>query len=139
MLETLTSLRLRIGEARIVLGLTAAILAAVAFSVQTPSIGVASPTPLAFADELRPASWAMNIPLSWLAAPPPRSRPGDAFDVLAVRIGDRTATVPVAYGVVVLAVDDRGLVLQVDEDDALAITNARGSGMQFIALLRSTR
>lgn len=93
----------------------------------------------ALADQLRPASWAMTIPAAWLAAPVPRGRPGDAFDVLALRSGERAASVPVAYDVVMLGVDDRGLTIEVDQDDAVAIANARGAGMTFVVLLRSTR
>src|SRR5205085_661389 len=61
------------------------------------SLGGATPSapPTAFADQLRPSSWAMTIPSAWLAAPPPRVRVGDTLDVLAVHPGDRAVTVPV--------------------------------------------
>lgn len=91
------------------------------------------------ADVLAPSSWAMTIPTTWLAAPLPRARPGDTFDVLAVKSGDRAYAAPVAYALLVLEIDDRRLVVEVDEDDALALANARGAGLQLIALLRSTR
>ena len=81
----------------------------------------------------------MTIPAAWLAAPVPRGRAGDAFDVLALRSGERAASVPVAYDVVMLGMDDRGLTIEVDQDDAVAIANARGAGMTFVVLLRSTR
>ena len=91
------------------------------------------------ADALAPSSWAMTIPVAWLAAPLPRARAGDAFDIVAIRSGDRGYAAPVAYALVVLEVDERRLVVQVDEDDALALANARSAGLQLIALLRSTR
>ena len=91
------------------------------------------------ADALAPSSWAMTIPTAWLAAPLPRARPGDSFDIVAMRSGDRAFAAPVAYALVVLEVDDRRLVVQVDEDDALAVANARSAGLQLVALLRSTR
>ena len=81
----------------------------------------------------------MTIPSAWLVAPPPRLRAGDALDILAVHPGDRAFTVPVAYAVSVVSADDRGLVLQVNEDDAIALANARGGGMLLVPLLRSTR
>jgi hypothetical protein len=56
-----------------------------------------------------------------------------------MRSGDRAFAAPVAYALVVLEVDDRRLVVQVDEDDALAVANARSAGLQLVALLRSTR
>ena len=91
------------------------------------------------ADTLAPSSWAMTIPAAWLAAPLPRARPGDAFDIVAIRSGDRGYAAPVAYALVVLEVDERRLVVQVDEDDALALANARSAGLQLVGLLRSTR
>ncbi|HYK99233.1 MAG TPA: hypothetical protein VEU77_12655 [Candidatus Acidoferrales bacterium] len=91
------------------------------------------------ADALAPSSWAMTIPTTWLAAPLPRARPGDSFDIVAIRSGDRAFAAPVAYALVVLEIDDRRLVVQVDEDDALAVANARSAGLQLVALLRSTR
>jgi hypothetical protein len=91
------------------------------------------------AAELRPSTWAMFIPTSWLAAPLPRLQRGDALDILAMRSGDRPGVLPVAYAVGVMSVDERGLVLEVDESDASAIAAARGGGMVLVALLRSTR
>ncbi len=98
-----------------------------------------APPAVSLADELRPATWAMHVPAAWLAAPVPRVRRGDQLDILAVHQGDRAYTVPVAYAVAVLSSDDRGLVLEVDENDASAIATARGGGMLLLPLLRSTR
>jgi hypothetical protein len=91
------------------------------------------------ADELHPATWAMQIPTAWLAAPVPRARRGDLIDLLAVRPGDRAFAVPIAYAAMLVASDERGLVLEVDESDASAIATARGSGLLLVPLLRSTR
>jgi len=91
------------------------------------------------ADELHPATWAMTVPSAWLAAPVPPVRRGDAIDILAIRAGDKAYSVPVAYGVRVLSVTDKGLVLEVDETDATAIATARGGGLLLLPLLRSTR
>ena len=102
--------------------------------------GATSSSPAAsLADQLRPATWAMNLPATWLSAPAPPIRVGDAIDLLAVRTGDKAYVVPVAYGVIVLGVSDRGLVLEVDETDASAIATARGGGLLLVPLLRSTR
>lgn len=91
------------------------------------------------ADTLRPSSWAMTLPISWLAAPVPPLRVGDQLDILLVRHGERAYAAPVAYGVSVISSDERGLVLEVDEADAIAIGSARGSGFLLLPLLRSTR
>ena len=91
------------------------------------------------ADELGPATWAMTVPLTWLAAPVPPAHRGDAIDILAVRPGDKAYSVPIAYGVRVLSISDRGLMLEVDETDATAIATARGGGLLLLPLLRSTR
>lgn len=117
--------------------LCAVVLAAAAIAVQafaTPS----SPAP-ALSDALAPATWAMHLPVSWLAAPAPPLHRGDAIDVLALRLGDKPYAVPVAYGLTVLEASDRGLLLQVDDVDASALASARSGGLQLLALLRSTR
>jgi Flp pilus assembly protein CpaB len=102
--------------------------------------GAAAPaTPPSLAESLAPSTWAMSIPTAWLAAPAPRVRTGDAIDVLAVRQGDRAYAVPVAYAARVMAVDERGIVLELDEEGASAIAIARGNGLLLVPLLRSTR
>jgi hypothetical protein len=81
----------------------------------------------------------MSLPSAWLAAPAPRVRTGDLIDVLAVRQGDRAYAVPVAYAARVMAVDEHGLVLELDEEGASAIAIARGGGLLLVPLLRSAR
>ncbi len=98
-----------------------------------------APVPQSIAAQLRPTSWAMSVPLAWLAAPVPRLRPGDLLDIFAVKQGDRAYSVPIAYGVSVVSSDERGLILDLDEDDASAIAIARGGGLLLVPLLRSTR
>ena len=121
---------------RLTLGVAAVILAFAAIA----SFAAPAPAPeRTIADALAPSSWAMTIPSAWLAAPLPRARPGDSFDIVAIRSGDRAFAAPVAYALVVLEVDEHRIVVQVDEDDALALANARGAGLQLVALLRSTR
>ena len=90
-------------------------------------------------EELAPATWAMTVPLPWLAAPVPPVRRGDAIDILAMRSGDKAYALPVAYGVRVLSTGERGLLLEVDKTDATAIATAHGGGLLLVPLLRSTR
>lgn len=102
--------------------------------------GAAAPAPpVSLADSLAPSTWAMTIPTAWLAAPVPRVSTGDTIDVLAVRQGDRAYAVPVAYAARVMSTDERGIVLELDEEGASAIAIARGGGLMLVPLLRSTR
>jgi hypothetical protein len=137
MLPALISRPARIPLRRAVPLAAAAVFFAAALLTQTAV--PQAPPPASLADELRPTTWAMHVPTAWLAAPVPRVRRGDQLDILAVRAGDRAYTVPVAYAVAVLSSDERGLVLEVDENDATAIATARGGGMLLVPLLRSSR
>ncbi len=83
--------------------------------------------------------WAMSLPTAWLAAPVPRVRAGDLIDVLAVRQGERAYAIPVAYAARVMASDERGVVLELDEEGASAVAIARGGGLLLVPLLRSSR
>jgi hypothetical protein len=96
-------------------------------------------TPPSLAQSLAPSTWAMSLPAAWLAAPAPRVRIGDVIDVIAVRQGDRAYAVPVAYSARVMAVDEHGIVLELDEEGASAIAIARGGGLLLVPLLRSAR
>jgi hypothetical protein len=128
----------RIALSRRALAFTGSALLAAA-AVVAQAMATPSAPSLGLADELGPTTWAMNVPVAWLAAPAPPLRAGDAIDVLAMRPGDRPYAVPIAYGLTVLAASDRGLLLQVDEVDASALASARSGGLQLVALLRSTR
>ncbi|HZP97847.1 MAG TPA: hypothetical protein VFC31_16135 [Candidatus Limnocylindria bacterium] len=138
MLPALTPSRRRLPVRRALLGSASAALALAAVSSQVAATP-APERPVALADTLRSSSWGMDVPVAWLAAPVPSVRHGDVIDILAVRAGDRPYTVPVAYAVHVMSLDDRVLVLEVDQDDAVAIATARGAGMLLVPLLRSTR
>ena len=121
------------------------LLGAGSFVLTLGSIASASALPegakdtASLADSLASSSWAMTLPHARLAAPVPAVRTGDQLDILAVRQGDRSYAAPVAYGVTVVSVDENGLVLQLDEADAIAIGSARGAGLLLVPLLRSTR
>jgi hypothetical protein len=99
----------------------------------------APPAPTSLAARLHPSSWAMNVPSAWLAAPAPRLRDGDVLDILGVKQGDHAYSVPIAYAVTVVSSDERGIVLDLDDDDASAIAIARGAGLLLVPLLRSVR
>ena len=137
-LPALTSRPSWVPGRRVLLATLSALLSVAAVATQ---LATTAPTPTvrSLADELRPATWAMHVPMAWLAAPVPSVRRGDQLDILAVRQGDRAYTVPVGYAVAVLSSDERGLVLEVDENDANAIATARGGGLLLVPLLRSSR
>lgn len=136
MLPALTASRRRLPRRRIALGAASALLTLGALGAELG--GSAAPAvPISLADSLAPSTWAMNLPAAWLAAPVPHVRTGDLIDVLAVRQGDRAYAVPVAYAARVMAADERGVVLELDEEGASAIAIARGGGLLLVPLLRS--
>jgi len=137
-LPALTASRRRLPTRRVALGAASALLTVGALGIEMG--GAAAPAPPAsLADSLAPSTWAMSLPAAWLAAPVPRVRTGDVIDVLAVRQGDRAYAVPVAYAARVMATDERGIVLELDEEGASAIAIARGGGLLLVPLLRSAR
>ena len=138
MLPALTASRRRLPRRRIALGAASALLTVGALGAEM-SGAVAPPPVPTLAESLTPSTWAMTMPAAWLAAPVPRVAIGDLIDVLAVRQGERAYAVPVAYAARVVAADERGLVLELDEDGASAIAIARGGGLLLVPLLRSTR
>ena len=138
MLPALTASRRRLPVRRIALGAVSALLTLGAIGAELG--GAAAPAaPLSLADTLSPSTWAMSLPAAWLAAPVPRVRTGDLIDVLAVRQGERAYAVPVAYAARVIAADDRGIVIELDEEGASGIAIARGGGLLLVPLLRSAR
>lgn len=136
MLPALRVRRPLLPSRRVLIPIASFLLALGGISAYWPS---SVPDSASLADELRPATWAMTVPTAWLAAPVPPVRRGDAIDILAMRSGDKAYSIPVAYGVRVFSVSDRGLLLEVDETDATAIATARGGGLLLVPLLRSTR
>jgi len=137
-LPALTASRRRLPARRIALGAASALLALGALGAELGN-ATAPTVPAPLAESLAPSTWAISLPAAWLAAPVPRVRIGDRVDVLAVRQGERAYAVPVAYAARVMAVDERGVVLEVDEEGASAIAIARGGGLLLVPLLRSTR
>jgi hypothetical protein len=138
MLPALTASRRRFPARRVALGAASALLTLGALGVEM--VGTTPPAaPASLAESLAPSTWAMSLPSAWLAAPLPRVRNGDVIDVLAVRQGERAYAVPVAYAARVMAADDHGIVLELDEEGASAIAIARGGGLLLVPLLRSTR
>jgi hypothetical protein len=138
MLPALTASRRRIPRRRLALGALSGLLALAALGAGMG--GAAAPAAQAsLAESLAPSTWAMSLPVAWLAAPVPRVRSGDVIDVLAVRQGERAYVVPVAYAARIMSADERGIVLELDEEGASAIAIARGGGMLLVPLLRSTR
>jgi hypothetical protein len=138
MLPALTASRRRLPLRRVALGAASALLTVGALGAEM-SGAAAPPPPASLAESLAPSTWAMTLPAAWLAAPLPRVGAGDLIDVLAVRQGERAYAVPVAYAARVVAADERGLVLELDEEGASAIAIARGGGLLLVPLLRSTR
>ena len=138
MLPALTASRRRVPARRVALGAASALLALGALGATLG--GATTPTDQpSLAQSLAPSTWAMSLPAAWLAAPAPRVRTGDVIDVLAVRQGERAYAVPVAYAARVMAVDEHGIVLELDEEGASAIAIARGGGLLLVPLLRSAR
>lgn len=138
MLPALTASRRRLPRRRIALGAASVLLTAGALGAEMSNAVAPSPVP-SLAESLSPSTWAMTMPAAWLAAPVPRVGIGDLIDVLAVRQGERAYAVPVAFAARVVAADERGLVLELDEEGASAIAIARGGGLLLVPLLRSTR
>jgi len=89
-------------------------------------------------ERLSMSTWALAVPLAWLAAPLAEVRTGDSVDLLAVRSGDRPFAVAIAADLRVMGADDRSIVFEVDEESATAIATARASGLLIVPLLRST-
>ncbi len=137
MLPSLTTAGRRPLVRRALLGIASAVLAAGAIGASL--LGGTSDASAGLSDALGPATWAMRVPTAWLAAPPPDLRRADALDLFAVRAGDRSYALPVAYAVVVVGADREGLVLELDEEDAVAIATAHAGGLLIVPLLRSTR
>lgn len=139
MLPAVTVARTRLATPGRLLAVSVVLAAAAIVSQVTGTATQPTLTATTIAGSLEPATWAMTLPASWLAAPAPAARQGDYLDLLAMRPGDRSYATPVAYALVVISADERGLVVQIGEDDAIAISSARAGGFVFLPLLRSTR
>ena len=142
MLPSLTFRARRVPARRLVAGaggaalLLASIVAGLLSSPQSAANGSAEKL---LRDRLSPATWALAVPLSWLEAPVPSVRRGDSIDLIAVRSGDRPLAIPLAADLLVMDVDERSVIFEVDEDSASAIASAHASSLLLVPLLRSTR
>jgi hypothetical protein len=94
-------------------------------------------SPASLAQHLGPRTWALAIPISWLAAPIPGLRDDDVLDLIGTRAGERATASDVATGLRVISADDRVVVVELTDDDASAIAAARGRGLSLIPILRS--
>lgn len=126
---------------RLLLLVPAAMAAALAVaSAFTPGSAAPAEGPaMALADRLEPRTWAVAIPLTWLAAPLADLREGDVLDLIATRTSERASATEVASGLRVMSLDERGLVVELTSDDASAIAEARARGLSFVPILRSSR
>jgi hypothetical protein len=117
------------------------LIASAAAAVATSSATSANATDAdaTLAHRLTESTWALAVPTAWLAAPLADVRANDSVDLLAVRVGDRPLTLPLAADLRVMVLDDRSVVFEVDEESATAIATARASGLLIIPLLRSAR
>jgi hypothetical protein len=91
------------------------------------------------AQRLSASTWAIAVPMAWLAAPLAEIRSGDKIDLLAVHSGDRAVTFAIAGDLRVMSADDRSIAFEVDEESATAIATAHASGLLIVPLLRSQR
>ncbi|HKC91060.1 MAG TPA: hypothetical protein VKE23_07000 [Candidatus Limnocylindria bacterium] len=130
------------GRRRLLLGAGGSallVLSIVSTVVATPSRSADEvATTRSLAQRLSVSTWALAVPLAWLAAPLAEVRSGDRVDLLAVRIGDRPLAVAIAADLRVMGADERSIVFEVDEESATAIATARASGLLVVPLLRST-
>lgn len=123
-------------------GLLAAAVVAAAFAVLTAVAPASEPAPVkpvALADRLEPRTWAMALPLAWLATPLDGLRPGDVLDLIGTRTSERATASEIAAGLRVVAIDEQAVVVELTAADASAIAAARGRGLSFVPILRSSR
>lgn len=140
MIRALPLPRASAGPRAILVGV-AAVLVAVAAITAIPPAGPQQipPPPPALSERLGPRTWALAIPLGWLAAPVPGLREDDVLDLLGVRPGERAVASEVASGLRVMAADDRALTVELTAEDASSIASARARGLSLVAILRSAR
>ena len=139
---TFTSRRVAVPRRRLILaagGGTLLVASMLSTLLATPLRLAEAPAPSgSLAQRLSMSTWAIAIPMGWLAAPLAEVRSGDSVDLLAVRSGDRPFAVAIAADLRVMSADERSIVFEVDEESASAIATARASGMLIVPLLRSS-
>jgi hypothetical protein len=121
-----------------VLGTTLVVASVISTLVAAPTRPSDEVVSRSLAQRLSMSTWAIAVPMGWLAAPLVDVRNGDNVDLLAVRSGDRPFAVAVAADLHVMSADERVIVFEVDESSASAIATARASGLLLIPLLRSS-
>jgi hypothetical protein len=121
-----------------VLGTTLVVASVISTLVAAPTRPSDEVVSRSLAQRLSMSTWAIAVPMGWLAAPLVDVRNGDSVDLLAVRSGDRPFAVAVAADLHVMSADERVIVFEVDESSASAIATARASGLLLIPLLRSS-
>jgi hypothetical protein len=127
------------GPRPILFGLAAILVAAAALSAVAPPGTHASVVPPTLAERLGPHTYALAIPVAWLAAPLAGLHEDDVLDILGTRAGERATASDVASGLRVMAADDRTLVVELTGEGASAIAAARARGLSLIPILRSAR
>jgi hypothetical protein len=137
-LPALIASRRPLARRRLMMGAASALLALAAVGASVS----ANPAPareVSLAMSLHPSMRALAVPSTWFAAPLPRVRVGDVLDIEAVRTGEKAYSIQVAVAARVLSSDERGVVIEVDENDAGLLVNARATGMLIVPLLRPDR
>ncbi|HEX9436823.1 MAG TPA: hypothetical protein VGA16_06670 [Candidatus Limnocylindria bacterium] len=124
-----------------VLAVAAVALAAVAVATAVlPAPPPAASAPVAaLSERLGPKTWALAIPVGWLAAPIAGLRADDVLDLVGTRPSERATASDVAKGLRVMSADERTLVVELTAEDASAIASARARGLSLIPIVRSTR
>ena len=138
---TFTPKRWVIGRRRSLLAIAGSTLLVVPMLftlIAPPSHSADEAASRSLAQRLSISTWALAVPLAWLAAPLAEIRSGDSVDLLAVRSGDHPLAVAIAADLRVMGADDRSIIFEVDEESATAIATARASGLLIVPLLRST-
>jgi hypothetical protein len=116
-----------------------ALLAGVALALALPDQGGAPAPEPVLSKELGARTWALAIPVAWLAAPIPGLRQDDVLDILGTRSSERANASEVATGLRVMSANDRVVVVELTDSDASAIAAARARGLALIPILRSMR
>ncbi|HEX4743345.1 MAG TPA: hypothetical protein VFW12_01595 [Candidatus Limnocylindria bacterium] len=139
MLPSLTATARRVPRRRLLAGAASVVLLACVLLGQGMTAGAPGTAAPSLAEQLPPSSWALAIPMSWFAAPPAELRPGDRIDIVALRSSERPSANAIAFDLIVMAADERSLVVGLSAFDASAIAVARASGQLIVPLLRSAR
>jgi hypothetical protein len=101
--------------------------------------GSVPPAPPSISQRLGERTWALAIPLAWLAAPMPGLREDDILDLLGTKQGERATASDVAQGLRVISSDERALIVELTDQDAAAIAAARARGLSLVPILRSIK